>query len=283
MPLTGPLAQLLQSRDRGGRPRLVGQRGERLPTPQREGLLRGAQRPPRLTGGQQVTHVLRELFETQRVDLVDADDQPEPAPVVQEQRRRAAAPVRALCAGAQCGSRASTPNAARRRRPGSPPPCSPRRPVGRRARAAAPARRRGARHRASAGRRRAPGAACRGRGTAMTTPRPGRCRQRRYRRDGHRHLAASVMVAAGVPLPIVSKTLRHSTVSITSDTYSHMTREVALAAVDAMADVLAAAEAEAAATRRARAMLDGAAPTAPADRAGSPAHSPRTQNGELIM
>jgi hypothetical protein len=33
-----------------------------------------------------------------------------------------------------------------------------------------------------------------------------------------RHLAASMMIAAGVPLPIVSKTLRHSTVSITADT-----------------------------------------------------------------
>ena len=97
-----------------------------------------------------------------------------------------------------------------------------------------------------------------------------------------RHLAASVMVAAGVPLPIVSKTLRHSTVSITSDTYSHMTREVALAAVDAMADALAAAEAEAAATARAHAVLDG--PAQPVtDGAPAVAHSPRTHNRETIM
>ncbi len=97
-----------------------------------------------------------------------------------------------------------------------------------------------------------------------------------------RHLAASVMVAAGVPLPIVSKTLRHSTVSITSDTYSHMTREVALAAVDAMADALAAAEVEAAATRRARAVLDGSSEAA-TDGSASVVHSPRTHNGEMIM
>lgn len=49
-----------------------------------------------------------------------------------------------------------------------------------------------------------------------------------------RHLAASMMIAAGVPLPIVSKTLRHSTVSITADVYSHMTADIAREAVDAM-------------------------------------------------
>lgn len=36
-----------------------------------------------------------------------------------------------------------------------------------------------------------------------------------------------MMIAAGVPLPIVSRTLRHSTVSITADVYTHMTETVA--------------------------------------------------------
>jgi hypothetical protein len=97
-----------------------------------------------------------------------------------------------------------------------------------------------------------------------------------------RHLAASMMIAAGVPLPIVSQTLRHSTVSITADTYTHMTAEVALAAVDAMADALAAAEAEAEATRRARAALAEPAPQTPASTTESLAHSHRAHNEELI-
>ena len=67
-----------------------------------------------------------------------------------------------------------------------------------------------------------------------------------------RHLAASMMIAAGVPLAIVSKTLRHSTVSITADVYSHMTAEVAREAVDAMATALDAAEAKANTGDRAR-------------------------------
>jgi integrase len=89
-----------------------------------------------------------------------------------------------------------------------------------------------------------------------------------------RHLAASMMIAAGVPLPIVSKTLRHSTVSITSDIYTHLTAEVAREAVDAVAAALDAAEAEAAATRRAHAVLD--------EPAGSASHSHRTHGEELI-
>jgi integrase len=37
-----------------------------------------------------------------------------------------------------------------------------------------------------------------------------------------RHGQASLMLAAGVPMAIVSKRLGHSTITITSDTYSHM-------------------------------------------------------------
>ena len=57
-----------------------------------------------------------------------------------------------------------------------------------------------------------------------------------------RHLAASMMIAAGVPLPIVSKTLRHSGTGITADLYAHLTRETAHQAGDAMAAALDAAE-----------------------------------------
>ena len=37
-----------------------------------------------------------------------------------------------------------------------------------------------------------------------------------------RHGAASLMLAAGVPLAVVSKRLGHSSIGITSDTYSHL-------------------------------------------------------------
>ena len=37
-----------------------------------------------------------------------------------------------------------------------------------------------------------------------------------------RHLAASLYLAAGVDIAIVSKRLRHSCVGITSDTYAHL-------------------------------------------------------------
>jgi integrase len=47
-----------------------------------------------------------------------------------------------------------------------------------------------------------------------------------------RHLAATMMIGAGVPLPIVSKVLRHSKVGITSDRYGHLSREIATDAAD---------------------------------------------------
>jgi hypothetical protein len=95
-----------------------------------------------------------------------------------------------------------------------------------------------------------------------------------------RHLAATIMVAAGMPLPIVSKTERHSTVSIASDAYSHM-MEMALAAVDAMADALPPrrrrlrplAALARCSTGRAEAAADGAA---------AAARSRRTRTDELI-
>jgi integrase len=57
-----------------------------------------------------------------------------------------------------------------------------------------------------------------------------------------RHLAATIMIASGVPLAMVSKTLRHSTLSTTVDTYGHLTRQAAQDAVDATANALETAE-----------------------------------------
>lgn len=74
----------------------------------------------------------------------------------------------------------------------------------------------------------------------------------RVRLHDLRHLAATLMLAAGVPLALVSKTLRHSKVGITADLYAHLTREAALAAADQLGDVLDAAAAELASERAAR-------------------------------
>lgn len=67
-----------------------------------------------------------------------------------------------------------------------------------------------------------------------------------------RHLAATLMLANGVPLALVSKTLRHSKTGITADLYSHLTVEAAHAASDGLGDVLDAAAAELASERAAR-------------------------------
>lgn len=75
----------------------------------------------------------------------------------------------------------------------------------------------------------------------------------RIRLHDLRHAAATLMLAAGVPLPLVSKTLRHSRTGITADLYGHLTREVALAAADALGDALDAAAAELAGERAANA------------------------------
>ncbi|MGW6404627.1 tyrosine-type recombinase/integrase [Streptomyces sp. NPDC055134] len=49
-----------------------------------------------------------------------------------------------------------------------------------------------------------------------------------------RHLAATITITitAGVPLTVVSKTLRHSTLSTTANLYSHLTQQAAREAVD---------------------------------------------------
>ncbi|TDE10653.1 tyrosine-type recombinase/integrase [Jiangella asiatica] len=53
-----------------------------------------------------------------------------------------------------------------------------------------------------------------------------------------RHLQASLMLAAGVEVGIVSKRLGHSTVTLTSDTYSHLMPGVGKAAAEAAAGLL---------------------------------------------
>lgn len=49
-----------------------------------------------------------------------------------------------------------------------------------------------------------------------------------------RHGAASLMLAEGTPMKVVSDTLGHSTITITADTYAHLDREQRRAASDAI-------------------------------------------------
>ncbi len=57
-----------------------------------------------------------------------------------------------------------------------------------------------------------------------------------------RRLTATLSLETGVPMPITSKTLRHSTLSTTANIYSHLTRTAAREAVEAVARLLRAAE-----------------------------------------
>ncbi|MET9378745.1 site-specific integrase [Streptomyces sp. NPDC002992] len=57
-----------------------------------------------------------------------------------------------------------------------------------------------------------------------------------------RHLAATITISAGVPLTVVSKTLRHSTLSTTANLYSHLTQQAARQAVDTIDHILSGAE-----------------------------------------
>ncbi|WP_372509473.1 tyrosine-type recombinase/integrase [Streptomyces humicola] len=57
-----------------------------------------------------------------------------------------------------------------------------------------------------------------------------------------RHLAATLTINAGVPLTVVSKTLRHSTLSTTANIYSHLTTKAARDAVDAIDQALTQAD-----------------------------------------
>ncbi|MGV9315662.1 tyrosine-type recombinase/integrase [Streptomyces sp. NPDC003691] len=57
-----------------------------------------------------------------------------------------------------------------------------------------------------------------------------------------RHLAATITITAGVPLTVVSKTLRHSTLSTAANLYSHLTQQAAHQAVDTIDHVLSGAQ-----------------------------------------
>jgi integrase len=59
-----------------------------------------------------------------------------------------------------------------------------------------------------------------------------------------RHLAATLMITNGVPLALVSKTLRHSQVGITANLYGHLTQEAAHAAADSLGGALDTAQAK---------------------------------------
>jgi hypothetical protein len=71
---------------------------------------------------------------------------------------------------------------------------------------------------------------------------------RQVRLHDLRHGAASLLLAAGVPMAIVSKLLRHSSIGITVDTYGHLSEDTARTASDAMAAALEQAFETAAAT-----------------------------------
>ncbi|MEU4681340.1 tyrosine-type recombinase/integrase [Micromonospora sp. NPDC023737] len=60
-----------------------------------------------------------------------------------------------------------------------------------------------------------------------------------------RHIAATIMISQGVPIAVVSKTLRHRNVATTIDIYGHLTRDAA-AGVSATCAALDAADARAA-------------------------------------
>jgi integrase len=76
---------------------------------------------------------------------------------------------------------------------------------------------------------------------------------RRTRLHDLRHLAATLLIASGVALPLVSKVLRHSSTAVTDSVYSHLTRETSVAAADQLGAALDAAAAEWAAEKTARA------------------------------
>ncbi len=58
-----------------------------------------------------------------------------------------------------------------------------------------------------------------------------------------RHTAASIMIAENIPLAVVSKTLRHSTLAITINLYGHLLKDSADQAVAALSSALDRADA----------------------------------------
>jgi hypothetical protein len=99
---------------------------------------------------------------------------------------------------------------------------------------------------------------------------------RQVRLHDLRHGAASLMLAAGVPMAIVWKMLRHSSIGITVDTYGHLSEDTPRTASDAMAAAL-----EQAFETTAAAACDHTATTAPAGAAtqADPTGEPAVQHG----
>jgi hypothetical protein len=58
----------------------------------------------------------------------------------------------------------------------------------------------------------------------------------------HRHTNASIALAAGVDIKVVSDRLGHSTTAITADLYTHVNAIVGRAAADRIAEALTAAD-----------------------------------------
>ncbi|MFJ9691390.1 tyrosine-type recombinase/integrase [Kitasatospora sp. NPDC101183] len=61
-----------------------------------------------------------------------------------------------------------------------------------------------------------------------------------------RHTAASIMIAEDIPVAVISKTMRHSTLAITTDLYGHLLKDSADQAVNALATALDRADTQAA-------------------------------------
>ena len=59
-----------------------------------------------------------------------------------------------------------------------------------------------------------------------------------------RHTAASIMIAEGIPIAVVSKTLRHTTLAITINLYGHLLKDSADEAVKALSSALDHADAK---------------------------------------
>ncbi len=55
-----------------------------------------------------------------------------------------------------------------------------------------------------------------------------------------RHLHASLLIAAGVPLAVISKRLGHSTITVTVDLYGHLLRDANRQAAEAASELLRA-------------------------------------------
>ncbi len=58
-----------------------------------------------------------------------------------------------------------------------------------------------------------------------------------------RHTAASIMIAENIPVAVISKTLRHSTIATTINLYGHLLKDSADQAVQALASALDRAQA----------------------------------------